>query len=75
MPGCNPMVVHRSFQFNCCEGCAVEDNNLFIRVLRFSTEKEEFTFEDLCKAVSPNETQIKQLKLLIHNKDLLFQIA
>ncbi|WP_394375340.1 hypothetical protein [Stutzerimonas frequens] len=51
----------------------MEDNNLFIRVLRFSTEREEFTFEDLCKAVSPNETQIKQLKLLIHNKDLLFQ--
>lgn len=50
----------------------MNDTNFIIRVLKWATLQEEFTFQQLCKAVLLSEKEQEQLKRLIHDKSLLF---
>ena len=49
----------------------MDDENLLIRVLKFATSRQEFTFTELVDAIQPNETQKEQLLRQIHFKHLL----
>ncbi|MBU2986811.1 hypothetical protein KO528_15710 [Saccharophagus degradans] len=50
----------------------MNENSLIIKVLNFATKRIEFTFAELCDATNPDEVEKKQLKKLIHYKEILF---
>ncbi|PHI35986.1 hypothetical protein CBQ28_17130 [Pseudoalteromonas sp. GCY] len=50
----------------------MNDDNLMIRVLEWATKQTEFSFQELCEHVQLNDTEKKQLVLLINYKSVLF---
>jgi hypothetical protein len=48
----------------------MDDENLLLRVLKFATERDGFTFQELCVAIEPTDDQRKYLIEQIHIKNI-----